>query len=402
VGIFMPSDIMVNKNSEFFISIAKEGTHSFLMLGVTVDGKPQLLARVGKGNLIDKGFGVGFGSMFTMFGKVVGSHTDASLMDEGISRNNNSDISYQAYAISYHQYLQFLALTKDIHLAQLKRYEDRILPEVDYRKLTYPEKGVYKLRHEGIECYYPIQEEEKEEEEEKLTFEYKNVDNFSSQSIHEEKRQNQAIIDGANEISAFNTCRTTARAILNYTLGYSPTIPALFAFGLDYNTTLTAGQPTSNTFYILPQPPNCFNVNPTQMKILNELYQKLEDLPKNLPELTATRQKFDELKQLYQEIAGTPELPLGMLLDKITAHRASHNPLFDTRRGQGLISKFLELLGIKFKTGTQQAYDRMEKAINDAVAKALPKQEEGVDQKEHKLDQKELPSDDNRPPPGKR
>ncbi|KTD69887.1 hypothetical protein Lsan_0165 [Legionella santicrucis] len=382
------TSITVDKDSEFFITIAKEGIHSFIMLGVMVDNKPQLLARVGKGNLIDPSFGTSCGKQFTMFGKAVGTHTEASLMDEGISDDEDatSDISYQSYSITYEQYLEFLALTKEIHQNQLKHYEERELPNISYKNLTFPQRGVHKLRS-GIDCYIPTQEESG-----KIKFEYKSINTFEHQCVNDKQQMREEIISGSKEIKASNTCRTTARALLNYTLRYSPDVPALFAIGLDYKTKLVAGKPTANTFYVLPQPPNCFKANPTQMKVLQELYKKLENLPKMHPASDTTRKKFDELKHLYQEIAGKPQLPLTVLLDKITVHRVAHNKLFDVRRSQSLISKFAEMLGIK--TGTQQAYDRMEKAVKqeiERVNKAGIKKGKGADKDGFQ-------SDDHRPP----
>ncbi|KTD14498.1 hypothetical protein Lgra_0529 [Legionella gratiana] len=380
--------ITVDKESEFFITIAKEGIHSFVMLGVMVDNKPELLARVGKGNLIDPNFGESCGNQFTMFGKAVGSHTEASLMDEGISRKKDrtSDISYQSYAITYEQYLEFLALTKEIHEHQLEHYKERELPKVDPSKWTYPQQGVHKLRS-GINCYLPSQVESG-----KITFEFKPITTFEHQCANKNQQTRQDIISGANEIKVSNTCRTTARALLNYTLGYSPDVPALFAIGLDYKTKLVGGKPTANSFYILPQPPSCFEVNPTQMKVLKELYKKLENLPKINPTSGDTRKKFNELKHLYQELAGKPQLSLTDLLDRITVHRVTNNKLFDTRRSQSLFSKLAEKLGIK--TGTQQAYDRMEKAVKQEIERVNK-----VDAKKGKgADSEGFQSDNHRPP----
>ena len=101
------------------------------------------------------------------------------------------------------------------------------------------------------------------------------------------------------------------------------------------------------------------------MEVLNELYKKIEDLPKNHPNLDATRKKFNELKRLYQEIAGEPQLSLNQLLKKITDHRAANNSLFNVRRSQSIFSGLVEALG--FKTGTQQAYDRMTKVVIEEI-----------------------------------
>lgn len=357
----MPKSVIVaTKKSEFFITIAKKGIHSFVMLGIWVDGKPEILAKVGKGNVIDKDFGTSCSNKFTLFGKIVGSHSDASLMDEGRD-TSDSDISYQAYSITYEHYLEFLAITRDIHRDQLEYYKKRKVPNVPVKKLTYPERGVFWLR-QGIKCYIP-----EEEPSGQITLRYQKVDTFDKASTFNNERTRQGIIDGAREINTSNTCRTTACDILNYTLQYSPNVPSLFVTGLDYKIKLIKGQLPQNGFYILPPPPNCFKVNPTQMEVLNELYKKIEDLPKNHPNLDATRKKFNELKRLYQEIAGEPQLSLNQLLKKITDHRAANNSLFNVRRSQSIFSSLVEALG--FKTGTQQAYDRMTNAVTEEIKK---------------------------------
>ncbi|MCE0722537.1 MULTISPECIES: hypothetical protein [Legionella] len=349
--------IVATKKSEFFITIAKNGIHSFVMLGVMVDGKPELLAKVGKGNVIDEDFGI---SCTHLYGKILGSHSDASLMDERRNRRDAA-ISYQAYSITYEHYLEFLAITRDIHQNQLEYYKERKVRNVPLEQLTYPEKGVHYLRR-GIKCYIP-----EEEPSGRITFRHQKVVTFGKASTFSNAQIRQGIIEGAREINASNTCRTTACDILNYTLQYSPNVPSLFVFGFDYKINLVGGQLPQNGFYILPPPPNCFKVNPTQREVLNELYQKLLDLPTNHPNLGVTRQKFDKLKHLYQEIAGEPQLSLNELLTKITDHRTCNYSLFNVRRSRSIFSGLVEALG--FKTGTQQAYDRMTKTVTEEIEK---------------------------------
>jgi hypothetical protein len=230
----MANPMTIEKDSEFFISIAKSGVHSFLMLGVMKNGNPELLAKVGKSNLIDKDFGTSCAQQFTMFGKAVGTRTEALLVDEGLGDDQDLTISYQAYSINYKQYLECLAMIRDIQKDQLEHYKGRAQPVGEYRKLSYPEKGVRKLRA-GIWCYVPKSEDIPSG---KITLDLDTVDTFSPESTNKDEQSRQSIIQGAKEIKALNTCRTTARSILNYILGYSPNIPALFAIGLSYKTKL--------------------------------------------------------------------------------------------------------------------------------------------------------------------
>ena len=220
-------------------------------------------------------------------------------------------------------------------------------------------------------------------------FDYNSLNAETAQLNAETARHE--IIDGANNLHASNTCRTTARSLLNYTLGYSPQVPALYAIGLDYKTKLVGGVPSANTFYILPQPPNVFDVSPAQRKTLAELYKRLEHIPKTSPGSPATREKFDAVKKLYQNISSEPTLSLVELLDKITAHRVEHNHVFDVRRGQSIVSKFLEAIGIK--TGTQKAYDHMEAEVHTEIRRLSVGIAEGK-----KADEFEYQSDDKRPP----
>lgn len=379
----MPDPITVDKKSEFFITLGKEGIHSFIMLGVMVNEKPTPLARVGKGNLIDQNFGMSLKNQLTMLKKNLVNHTDASLVDEGLTAGH--DISYQAYSITYEQYQEFLVLTKEIHDHQLEHYKDRIVEHQDdaeYEDLPYPEKGVRKLTN-GIRCYIPAHEESG-----KITFQYQKLNTYTKtpKSPTSAASTRQELIDGANSLHVSNTCRTTARSLVNYILGYTPQIPTLFAIGLNYKTELVGGVPTANTFYILPVPPKAFDVNPAQMKALEELYKRLENVPKTDPSSPTTKAKFDALKKLYKELSGEPTLPLVELLDKVTLHRTEHNALFDAHRGKGLVTDFLKAVGMK--TGTQKAFDRMEAEIKKEIKRV----------KKVEADEDEYQSDERRPP----
>ncbi|STY28266.1 Uncharacterised protein [Legionella wadsworthii] len=358
----MPEPITVHKDSEFFISIAKKGVHSFIMVGVMINGHPEILARVGKGNLIDKQFGVRCTNRFTIFGKNIFHHSDASLLDEfDFDKNRMIGLSYQSYSITLKQYKEFIAITRDIHHNQLAHYQDRNDPVGEDKYLTYPELGVRKLR-QGISCYIP-----EDEEGGQVTFTYKNIHSFNEISTLRSEQERQQIIARSKEINASNTCRTTAYDLLQYPLPYAPKVPSLFLMELDYKTTLSCSKLNPGTFYILPPPPNCFQLNPTQMKVLEKLYKKLEDLPKKQSGSDVTRKKFEALKQLYKELAGEPQLSLTNLLEKITLHRKANHDLFNEKRDQCLFSKFVEAVGFKINSGTQRTYDQMEKDLKEEI-----------------------------------
>lgn len=371
----MSKTLTVNQKSEFFVSIAKQGIHTYLMLGVIDNHKPITLAKIGKSNLIDQDFDISCTSQFGLFKKELVTHTDAAIVDERLNENQN--VNYQAYSITYQQYLDFLHMLKMIHLDQLSHYQPRILDEEKaFAELTYPEKGVYKLR-QGIQCFIPTQVIS-----EQIQFQYQDIKSFN-ESLNLDKKP-QEIISGAKQLSATNTCRTTARSILNYVLGYSPKVPELFLMNLDYHMKKEGDE----SFYVLPAPPNCFKVDTTRMQVLQELYAKLEDLPKNQPQSKLTRDKFDILKQLYRDITSSPDISFDELLCKITEHKTTHRQLLDAHRGQSIISLIAQKLGLK--TSTQASYDRMVKAVMQELDKR--------DKEKTKLPQGLQRSDSVRPP----
>lgn len=119
----MPEDIQTKKSNEYFIAIANQGFrrnyHSFIMLGVVINGKPVLLRRVAKQfRAIDRR------SVEEVRG-ILFSKTNADFNDEGITRNEefSDTIDYSAYTISYEQMRQTQDLFETIYEEQLKERE---------------------------------------------------------------------------------------------------------------------------------------------------------------------------------------------------------------------------------------------------------------------------------------
>lgn len=361
----MLDNLIVNPNSEFFVSIVKNGIHSSLILGVMVDNQAITLAKVGKSNLIDQGFDTSCAGQFSLFKKELVTHTEAALMDEGV--NSNLGMNYQAFSITYQQYLDFLEMFKTIHLEQLNHYQKRSFDvNKDYGDLSFPEKGVYKLR-KGIKCFIPMLQESGQ-----ITFQYQDIKTFNGTA--QNKQKPQEMINGAKQLSASNTCRTTARSILNYVLGYCSNISEHFLINLDYHM-----KKEGDFFYILPPPPNFYQVDTTRKQILQELYAKLEELPKKYAQLELTREKFNKLKQLYCDISARPEISFVELLTKIEAHKSQHQNLFSQHRGQSIISLIAQKLGIK--TATEESYEAMVKTVVkelDRLDKAKTQKPQGI------------------------
>lgn len=342
-----PEDFECSKNDEFFISIAKQGTHSFMMLGVVKDGSPKLIARVGKTNDIDPDRD----QQLKLFRKELGDGTLARLADERISRERerNVAINYQAYAINYEQVKEFLALIAEVEKKQLnnKAISDGIIS-------VYGRNGIEDV---SIKCYVPVDERK---DDNKVIFQFKILKEYEFLTVAEcsvkqaselavgdakSSKKVSEIVVGAQKIQISNNCRTTALNMVEAILGFATDISKYFFVAPKYQTRLNAGQPDKDTFYILPSPPTVFKDHLTnkQFHILIKLYNRMEEIPKSKLDDPKTRAKFDALKATYKDIAGENNLSANALLEKITKHeRTNKNALFD-KRSPGFFSNLFSL-----------------------------------------------------------
>ncbi len=110
--------LILSKQDEYFVAVAKQKNHSFVMLGVIHNGEPKLLLRVGKTNNIDPHFSdkLNLYKEMMMLGKVLGRKMLARIDDEGITRKENKRdiITYQAYSITFDQTRQFMSMISKI------------------------------------------------------------------------------------------------------------------------------------------------------------------------------------------------------------------------------------------------------------------------------------------------
>jgi hypothetical protein len=352
----MPGPIVLSKKDEYFLSIAKQGIHSFMMLGVVKDGEPKLLARVGKTNDIDPDAASGL----TMTKKGIGSGTLARIADEGVSRRDGSiaNINYQAYAINYEQLKEFLGMISEIEKKQLEN------PEIQEGiKRKYGNDGI---EDEEIKCYVPVQENK---DNDLVTFHHKKLKEFEFATDEELKAKvnikvTPEIASGIQQIHINNTCRTSSKNIVEAVLGFATDVSKYYFVSPKYESKLIAGQPKKESFYILPLPPNTADVSLEQASILKKLYKRMEEIPKLNPEDPKTRAKFDGLKSMYKEIAGENKLSAKDLLGKVLEHEDKNkNSLFE-KRSPNFLSRLFSI-----SSSTKNMFNNMKHELNNTMAK---------------------------------
>jgi hypothetical protein len=320
--------LSLSKQNEYFIAIAKQEMHSFLMLGVMIGDTPTLLARVGKLGIEDPDSD---NPCYTI-SKILCSGNLARLADEGINRGENHvrSISYQAYSINYEQVEEFLILIAQVEQKQLKNKQLKNQMLRIY--------GVEAEEFKRMHCYIPVTVSE----DGSVKFEYKKLceSEFSREGLGYSE-----IADDAQILHLGNNCRTTALNIFETILGFVTDVSRYFFFSLRYQCNLLKGQPEKERFYILPPPPTACEkqLSDKQRMVLGKIYERLEQVPLLDSDSVETRAKFVALKDAYKEIAGQNNLSAEQLLQKILQHEQKKGKELFAKRSPWLLSRFFAL-----------------------------------------------------------
>lgn len=331
-------DFIAKKSDEYFISIAKRGEHSFIMLGVVVNGEKKILTSVGKY------VPLGWNLVLLPF-----THINSSLYDDR-ERQNDSTINYSAYTISYHQALSFIALIEKIDDQQAIR---RTQKNKEYR---------------SIGAFRPLLPADDSQETETVTFRYDSVRHPSKINP-----DTDTLCSNVRHLGKCNTCRHTSVNLLNYARQSKRPdyISRQFFFDLPVQTNLIGGVPDPKIpFYILPLPPTAFpNItsNAASAKIMEKLFRRMENIITLQSNSLATETKFNKLKSLYNDLVkskeateanhATPEEIVTSILDSISAWRKLevNKDVFQLRRTYFFIDDVFTR-----KSATEKMFDAFE------------------------------------------
>jgi hypothetical protein len=281
----MPVSIDLGSSS-LFISIVKQGIHSFVMLGsysgIYVE---HLLCRVGKVLAIpDEEKQKKKCSWFSILAELLYLGVDAELVDEGLSRDSSNPfpMTYQAYDISYEQYLEFIQVLESLQTS------NRL-----------------------FSCYKPRKKQN-------------NTVHFdlTSELSCSPKRLSSTFSASVEKLSVNNTCRHGAIGLIEQIIRapISSSISSFFFRELPYKSCLVSGKPSSDSpFYVLPPSPAAYpGIDKVKQVILEKLYKRMERMVCLDHDAVQTQNKFLCLKGLYQQILGPQkELSLVGLLESI-------------------------------------------------------------------------------------
>jgi hypothetical protein len=314
-------------HDEYFVAIAKQDYHTFLMLGVVDKGVPRLFTRVGKANIdvntpnpsntLKKFL---FDSDYKILGK---------MDDEGINRGPSYEeaISYQAYSLNFNQLKEFLALIAAIDKKQLENTQIAEYVKKSRRRHNLQTDEEI-LAEQAICGYVPV--DETNEQAVRFTFKKLTDCNFSTEKAIDN------VVEGAQYLRGDNTCRKTAIDMVEAMLGFTTDVPRSFLSEPKFATRLKAGVPDKDNFYILPPP--AYITPDERGDTLSKLYKRLEEIPLSKPSCKKTRAKFDAVKKMYNDIAGMNNWSLEDLLLRIEKHENSDSKALYEKRG--IFSRF--------------------------------------------------------------
>lgn len=246
-----PGSIIVNKGDEFFIALAKstkgdDKNHTFLMLGVIQEGKPTILARVGKTyihNKLAKDFfrEKNLKSYVALYSSVLFSRTESTLQPESLKPRG--PISYSAYAINFEQYKQFLRL-----LSFMKK------TELEYK------------------FYQPT-----EEQDDTVVME---ITPIQHEDLSKANLSEQNMVERAEYYDRNHHCRESAIEIAEYTQGIThltDDVSRHFYNNLSVVAEFSYGKPREH-FYVFPLPPESFEADEAKKVRLTRIFQRMENL----------------------------------------------------------------------------------------------------------------------------
>lgn len=327
--------IKVNKDSEFFIALCKDGAHSYVTLGVKTDDGIHLLASIGKYFYRDKksyfltpyiSFAFGQIPAFIKNDKVI----PFQKFDGTWFTPAKKEVPYKAYSIDYQQYVDFLHYLKAVAKEQSQRLNDE-LPILAYcPKEQNKEKKTVKLIWNTVSVLQGKEDEEPNPADKKIT-----------------------IIGNSCQDTAINLTQKATNAA---PLGKG--VSSMFFKRPPLKTTFNNGKVTPwRHFYMLPQPPTSFtNLSNENKRVLDTLYRRMDEILLSGQENELTIHKFEGLKTLYLSLA--PLSQRKSILDVIEA-------IFEWEEvHQDLISAHRKNHWISFATATENMFKKFHKEFD--------------------------------------
>lgn len=297
--MLIPSSIKrslkVSVNDDFFVALCQVFSHSFLILGVQNSQGVQLLASAGK--LAKQPCkGKQTHSLILMLRLILGLSISGKFDCEDHlfygQKNKSRQLSYQAYSISYQQFVKAIHLLGNV-----------------------------------VSSFPAYQPTSKTLDGNIADLKYQEINTLISQDTFKIK----ALKNKGSYLSQSNNCRHGVLSLMEAIGVAISSISRCFLAFPAYSATFVNGHiPASTPFYTLPAPPPYPKTADEKAKLkvdlLNKIYRRLYQIPKIKPYSEVTKTRFYQLKALYQQLSDEKPLSLQETLQRITLWRETNQP----------------------------------------------------------------------------
>ncbi|KTD67871.1 hypothetical protein Lste_1029 [Legionella steelei] len=337
-----PDKLKINKKTDhFFISINKRkgDVHSFVMLGIYDPKKnkvQRVLCRVGKWG--DSGIDEpDYADSMTFICNALFFSNKSKLGDEGVWREGAElqPMSYQAYDISYEQYLEFVQILESIQTDKntfgcykpgIKENPQKTAQDHTTEQPQVEDSGSLSPSEPAT----LVSSEPQDENPDLVTLTYSIQRVFPSRDVRK-------VQESVNGLNIHNTCRHSAIRLVEE-VQHAPVgsmVSSCFLWGLPYETYLDHGKPSENVpFYALPAPPTTFaHLDEIKLNVLKKLYTRMEEMLCLEPDSPDTQDKFATLRDKYLDLAGPKnDLSLDALLEDIHTWKVTNKSTLEVLR----------------------------------------------------------------------
>lgn len=333
----MAFNITENPKNEYFLAICRRKEHSFLTIGFYTPTETHILCSTGKVLANHEKISSGEVSKNAVLCKMLYSPVEAiiwSERDENLNLITNKEIEYKAYHIEEEQYKQFLAFLKTHPHLEKKRQ--------------------FKVRYHDPKTNCIVETDLLKKE----IDEYISTPNCPYTQTTSKDQY----------LSAANTCRDFAiekTRLFSYQKQLGNGVSRGFFTHLPLKAKMTSYFVNKeNLFYILPLPPNAFNIDKKSQRytVLKKLYMRLDQMIMKENNNPITKEKFDELKALYQTLAGKNNAPIPDLIQTLQDWEKDHQSLIKTHRNAYRFHWMTKIANC-FKTSTEKLFDEFHSTL---------------------------------------
>lgn len=316
--------IQISEYSEFFIAICKaeDEIHTYLIAGVKNGDEVSILAALGKGTQ-----GIICDAIFSKLAASLGA--EAYMFDD-----EKVQFKYKAFAMQYKDYIEFLAYLK---LLQTENENGSFLLKPSFRAYCPNKNNPHQLELCKIHKYdFGSDVKPQLDCKQRESYSYLSPGNTCRHTAITLAKQGTKRDDLGTGVSTIGTVELPLYAEFNYGKSFAP------------------------GFCILPQPPTALkNIAKPKLDILTKFYRRMDEIILSQQKNPLTMQKFEIVKQLYNQMTKNIQRPLIQLLEGIQLWELNN---------RGLINKHRKQHWFSFQTATR----KMVNDINDNIISPRP------------------------------